>query len=317
MSEDLERLLRDAFEASASRVTPHDLDTDRERDLRRVLAAPLPPERTTRRSLYVATAGLAAAAMVVGAVVVTHEPDSTAQLAGEPSTSSPSNEIGLPQLPSSQSSAPRTAPATPSRTATSVGGQSRPQPTRSAATSSGPTREASVPPPTSASSITGTSRPTAEQPTVASTAAPGSVSGPLAVPSEFVAQGEMSSIPMPPDLTYVVVRRSSGYVQIRVSNAMQLTRYLDNNTALGGWPRDAGGYHSPSSTMAASVPTAVDSTSEAGLFSLFVDTTDQPTSTASPTSGSSPSAVPPGSGSGDSTATDGPGSADGVSTPGS
>ncbi|KNX36015.1 hypothetical protein [Luteipulveratus halotolerans] len=270
---DLERLLTEAFDAQASQVTPDQLDTEREHVVRRQLAEPVPLHRRDRRGFFIAGAGLAAAALVVGAVVVTQQPHGTAELAGQSTSASRSTD---PALTASTSPLQTDVPSTAA--ATTV-----------------------VPPPSSATADpdlpSGRSDRTTRTPSTA-TATSGALtsSGPLSVPATFVAEGERSSIPMPPGLTYEIVSSGPSSVQVRVSDFMQLARYLDNNSPLASWPRDGGGYHSPASSMAASIP-AAEGDGSTGTFSLFADSseptaTEQPTATDEPTGPTEPTQSP-------------------------
>ncbi|MDF8262846.1 hypothetical protein [Luteipulveratus flavus] len=104
MSTDLEQLLRDAFEARAAQVTPQDLEHRREQDVRRLLSGR--PERPRQwRTLAIAGGGLAAAALVVGTLVVTGGVDRRATVAAEPS---------LSLRPSTATTAATSAPSTTS-----------------------------------------------------------------------------------------------------------------------------------------------------------------------------------------------------------
>ncbi|AKU18285.1 hypothetical protein [Luteipulveratus mongoliensis] len=299
---DLEQLLRDAFEARAAEVTPGNLDTSREHTMRELLAEPAPRE-LSRRWLYAAGAGLAAAA-VAGAIVIAQQPQGNARFASDPpvgpnatvTVGSPTNggdQTGQPNggQPSGQ---PNTSPGStgPSGAPSTLGGTTAPTSGTTSAPRTAATGTAGTSSVTTPGETPGTETSSDASPTIA-----GGSSGPLSVPSTFVAQGEMSSIPMPSDMTYEVLESSDNYIKIHVSDYMQLTRYLNNNTPLGGWPRDDRGYHSPNSTMAASSPSS-DGSGDGGVFTLFVDPDDQ-----GPAQTSEPSGEPSGDSTTEPTAT--------------
>ncbi len=160
MSDDMERRLREAFEAKASQITPGMLDAEREREFARAAAA---GPRRRHRALALAglgTAAAVAAAVTVGVIatdhraaprpalaVTTHRTTSPAEkpTATMPQpTERPSTEhtVSTPSAPpsSTATTAPSTAPATPQRT------QSAPSTPPPATTTEAPTSETETPP---------------------------------------------------------------------------------------------------------------------------------------------------------------------------
>lgn len=289
MIDNLEQRLRDAFEASAASVTPDSLDTQREHEMRQLLAdAAASPEHGPRRGVLAAIGGLAAAAAVAGVVVITH-PSAHPLVAGDPlSAPRTSLRVGSPSgtvSPSASTAPTATGSSTPSAQLPPVA----PHSSSAAARSTPPPAPTSTAPDKRAASSTGlgapstaygsttpakTQSPTSTAASSARSAGPttGSQHGPLPIPVDLQAASGMQSLPMPPAVGYTVLSSTNGSATVHVDNTMQLLRYWDQHSPLGTWTRDAAGnYDDPSSTMVIGYPLA-DATGDGGTFTIQAGT---------------------------------------------
>ncbi|NNG38685.1 hypothetical protein HJ588_05270 [Flexivirga sp. ID2601S] len=153
--DDLERRLRDAFEAKASQITPDSLDRDRELEFEQHLRV-TPLRRGPRRGVLAGAGLLAAAAAAAGVLAITFHPGDNGRVVDAARTVTQSTGTTSPSAPSgSPTSAP---PATATSNPLPVGPQ---RPTGQA------TRTTAPQPSQTAQSTAPSAAPSSEQPSSA------------------------------------------------------------------------------------------------------------------------------------------------------
>ncbi|WP_265445306.1 hypothetical protein [Flexivirga meconopsidis] len=151
--DDLERRLREAFEAKASQVTPESLDRDRESDFERQLATTA-ARRGPRRGVLAGAGLLAAAAAAAGVLALTIQPDDNGRVVDAARTVTQSSSVTAPtSAPTASGSTGMTQP-TQGTQRTAQPGPQQPQGSTTTAPSpdrATPTTTQSAPSPTTSS----------------------------------------------------------------------------------------------------------------------------------------------------------------------
>ncbi len=239
MNDEMERRLREAFDAKASQVTPEMIDVEREHEFTQETRGGSGRRRRGLALAGVGTAAAAAAAVAIGAVVTTHQDTPRPALAATESQTTTAASTHAPPPPAISSESGLTAdtaqvpPTQPRRTTTVA-----PPPSAPTSTPVPPpartTAAETAPPPISTPSSTASSASSAPATT---TSPPAGSTGDYALHGSLRQAAGVDVLPLPKGVTWSIVDQTGRTTRLHTGDCAAVRGYWKTAMPQHGWKR--------------------------------------------------------------------------------